>query len=69
MWTQARNLPWEREKKSASVEKTVACYRQTSSADVKTNGEACAASAEQSESALIARNHTANRKLVDSNFA
>jgi hypothetical protein len=54
MWTQARNLPWEREKKSASVEKTVACYRQNPSADVKANREPFAVST-KSMSALISQ--------------
>src|SRR6266446_9062468 len=58
----------KKREKSAPVEGTVAFYRQTPSADVETNCKPSAASIQEDMSALIARNHTANRKLVDSNF-
>ena len=70
MWTQTRNLSLgKKREKSAPVEEQVAFYRQIPSADVETNCKPSAASIEEDMSALIARNHTANRKLVDSNFA
>jgi hypothetical protein len=57
-----------REEKVSARRGTVAFYRQIPSADVETNCKPSAASIEEDMSALIARNHTANRKACRFKF-
>ena len=54
---------------SASVEKTVASYRQIPSADAKMHHEPFAASSAETLTALIAHKYTGSAMIVDTNIS